>query len=100
MGYVYVGCACLVGLVFVVSAFSKLRDFSGFVASVPRLVPMPIGRARPVAVVVVAAETAVPILVAVPPLGALGFTVAAVLLFAFTVAIAGALRRGRRSSCR
>ncbi|MFI1581741.1 MauE/DoxX family redox-associated membrane protein [Embleya sp. NPDC020630] len=100
MGYVYVGCACLVGLVFVTSAVSKLRDFAGFVASVPRLVPMPIGRARPIAVLVVGAETAVPILVAFPPLGALGFTVAAVLLLAFTVAIAGALRRGRRSSCR
>ncbi|OPC78973.1 methylamine utilization protein MauE [Embleya scabrispora] len=100
MGYAYVGCACLVGLVFVASAVSKFRDFAGFVASVPHLVPMPIERARPIAILVVAAETAVPVLVAVPPLGALGFTVAAVLLLAFTVAVAGALRLGRRSSCR
>ncbi|MET7302452.1 MauE/DoxX family redox-associated membrane protein [Embleya sp. NPDC005575] len=100
MGCVYVGCACLVGLVFAVSAVSKFRDFGGFVGSVPHLVPMPTGWARPTAVLVVAAETSVPVLVAVPPPGALGFGVAAALLIAFTVAIATALRRDRRSSCR
>lgn len=100
MSYVYVGCACLIGLVFAASAVSKFRDLDGFVDSVPRLVPMLAGSARPVALAVVAAETAVPVLVAIPPLRGLGFGLAGVLLAAFTVAIAAALRRGRRSSCR
>ncbi|MGC4956734.1 hypothetical protein ACLQ2P_26280 [Actinomadura citrea] len=34
-----IGCACLIGLVFAVSAVSKLRDFDGFAKSVPALVP-------------------------------------------------------------
>ncbi|MGC0419853.1 MauE/DoxX family redox-associated membrane protein [Embleya sp. AB8] len=100
MGYLYVGCACLVGLVFAASAVSKFRDFGGFVDSVPRLVPMPVERARPVAILVVAVEASVPVLIAVPPLRVLGFAVAAALLLGFTVAIGIALRRGRRSSCR
>lgn len=100
MEYIYVGCACLVGLVFAASAISKFRDFAGFVASVPRLVPMPARRAEPIAVVVVAAESSVPVLVAIPPLRGAGFAIAGVLLIAFTAAIGTALRRGRRSSCR
>ncbi|GGT84312.1 hypothetical protein [Actinomadura citrea] len=39
MELVRIGCACLIGLVFAVSAVSKLRGFDGFARSVPALVP-------------------------------------------------------------
>ncbi|GAA1556420.1 methylamine utilization protein MauE [Actinomadura kijaniata] len=93
--------ACLIGLVFAVSAFTKLRDRAGFTRSVPDLVPaLPARLLGPLAHTVIALEAAVPVLLAVPATRILGFGVALVLLAAFTVAIAGALRRGRRAPCR
>ncbi|WP_020554394.1 MauE/DoxX family redox-associated membrane protein [Embleya scabrispora] len=100
MGYIYVGCACLIGLVFAASAVTKLRDFDGFVDSIPGLVPMRAGSTRPIGYAVVAGEISVPVLVPVPPTRGPGFAIAGVLLAAFTAAIGAALRRGRRSSCR
>ncbi|MEU4828673.1 hypothetical protein AB0H37_43100 [Actinomadura sp. NPDC023710] len=46
MELVRIGCACLIGLVFAVSAVSKLRDFDGFARSVPALVPACAGAQR------------------------------------------------------
>ncbi|MFI6586828.1 MauE/DoxX family redox-associated membrane protein [Embleya sp. NPDC050493] len=100
MGYIYVGCAGLIGLVFAASAVTKLRDFTGFVDSIPGLVPMRARSTRPIGCAVVAAETSVPVLVLLPPTRGPGFVVAGVLLAAFTAAVGAALRRGRRSPCR
>ncbi|MYW05913.1 MauE/DoxX family redox-associated membrane protein [Streptomyces sp. SID3343] len=100
MDYVQLGCACLIGLVFAVSAGTKLRDLRGFVDSVPELVPMRSALVRPVAAAVLGLEVLVPVTVAVPALRVYGFAVALALLVAFTWAISTALRRGRRAPCR
>ncbi|WP_248965285.1 MauE/DoxX family redox-associated membrane protein [Sphaerisporangium perillae] len=100
MEYVRAACATLIVLVFAASAVSKLRDFDGFARSLPALAPVGAGLVRPLALVIVAAETATPILLAVPPATSYGFALACALLAAFTAAIAVALRRGRRAPCR
>lgn len=101
MEYLSVGCASLLALVFAVSAISKIRDFGGFVASVPGLVPrLAGGMARPVGLLVVALEAIMPVLLAVPAAAPYGFGLAFLMLAAFTVAIAAAVRRGRRAPCR
>jgi Methylamine utilisation protein MauE len=94
------GCACLIGLVFAASAIGKLRDFGGFVASVPALLPTRPDHARPVAIATTVLESLVPLLLIVPPTAAYGFGLATVLLAAFTVAVATAIRRGHRAPCR
>ncbi|MEU9839996.1 MauE/DoxX family redox-associated membrane protein [Actinomadura sp. NPDC048032] len=100
MELVRIGCACLVGLVFAVSAVSKLRDLDGFARSVPALVPAWPGRARPLAIATTALEALVPPLLVAQVTAPFGFGLAAVLLAAFTAAVAAALRRGRRTPCR
>ncbi|MEU0569601.1 MauE/DoxX family redox-associated membrane protein [Nonomuraea sp. NPDC005983] len=100
MDYVRIGCACLAGLVFAVTAVSKLRDFDGFAQSLPALVPVPRRARRPLAALVVALEALVPILVAVPAATPYGLALAGGLLVAFTAAIAVALGRGQHAPCR
>ncbi|NDU77002.1 methylamine utilization protein MauE [Actinomadura sp. DSM 109109] len=100
MELVRIGAACLIGLVFAVSAVSKLRDFDGFARSVPALVPAWRGRSRLLAIITTALEALVPPLLVAPVTAPIGFAVAAVLLAAFTAAIAASLRRGRRTACR
>ncbi|MEU6714988.1 MauE/DoxX family redox-associated membrane protein [Nonomuraea sp. NPDC046802] len=100
MEYVRIGCVCLVGLVFAVTAVSKLRDFQGFARSLPALVPVSGKAPRPLAAVVVVLEASVPILAAVPATTSYGLALACGLLVAFTAAIAFALRRGQRAPCR
>lgn len=106
MAYVEVFSRCLIGVVFLVSAWSKrpvggrFRQFSDSLAAM-RLLP---ARAVvPVAGVVVAAETAVVLLLLpqpVRPLAAVGFALAVLLLAGFAVAIGMVLRRGVQASCR
>ena len=98
--YLRAACATLIGLVFVASAVTKLRDFGGFARSLPALAPVAPGLVRPLASAVVAAEAVVPVLLAVPPWASYGFALAFGLLTAFTAAIVLALRRGRRARCR
>jgi hypothetical protein len=100
MELVRIGCACLIGLVFAVSATSKLRDFDGFARSVPSLVPAWPGRARLLATTTTALEALVPPLLIAPPTASYGFGLAAALLAAFTTGIAASIRRGRRATCR
>ncbi|MCC5577543.1 methylamine utilization protein MauE [Microtetraspora sp. AC03309] len=100
MEYVRAACATLIAVVFAASAVSKLRDFRGFARSLPTLAPVSARLVRPLALVVVAAETATPILLAVPRAASYGFALACALLTAFTAAIAGVLRRGRQATCR
>ncbi|WP_207400211.1 MauE/DoxX family redox-associated membrane protein, partial [Actinomadura fibrosa] len=96
MDYLHVGCACLVGLVLLVSAAAKARDMDGFAASVPRLLPFHAGAAavRRLAVAVVALEAAVPVCLAVPWTRPLGFGAACALLAAFTTAIGRVVAAG------
>ncbi|MEU8004505.1 MauE/DoxX family redox-associated membrane protein [Catellatospora sp. NPDC049111] len=101
MRYVLLGCVVCLGVVFAVSAISKLRSrasYAAFVASTRELLPRPWPPAAPVALTVVVAEVAiVPLLFSVPTAG---LAVAAVLLLAFSAAIVLAVRRGVRTSCR
>ncbi|GAB3151882.1 MauE/DoxX family redox-associated membrane protein [Microbispora hainanensis] len=100
MAYLFAFCRLLTGIVFLMSAVSKLRGraaYEEFTAATRVLVRLP---ARPVAALVVTAEAAVAPLLAWPPTVLAGFCLALGLLVAFTVAIAVALRRGRRVPCR
>jgi hypothetical protein len=105
-----VGCDGVIVLVFAMSAMGKMRSraaFDGFVrttltllgAAVPGWM---IGRAgiRRVAGAVVATESAIPVLIVIPVLTRLGHGLAMVLLPVFGFAIAAALWRGVRTSCR
>ena len=100
MEYLGVGCASLIGWVFLASAISKLRHFGEFTRSLPALAPARPGHVRPLAMTVVAAEAAVPALLLFPAAALYGFALAGALLAAFTAAIAAALKRGRRAPCR
>lgn len=100
MEEVRLGCACLIGLVFAVSAIAKLRDFDGFVGSVPALAPVPPRLVRPLATTTTALEVLVPVLLVSPFTAPYGFGLAAMLLAAFATAIAVAVRRGRHATCR
>jgi uncharacterized membrane protein YphA (DoxX/SURF4 family) len=106
MSYLFVFVRCLLALVFLASAASKLRGRHAFRAFADSLRTMNLLPARvvvPVAGAVAAAEAAVPLLL-VPLPGAavatVGFTVAAALLAAFTVVVAVVLHRGVPVSCR
>lgn len=100
MEYMGVGCASLIGWVFLASAISKLRHFGEFTRSLPALAPVRPVQARPLAMTVVATETAVPVLLLFPVTVFYGFALAGALLAAFTAAIGTALKRGRRAPCR
>jgi len=100
MGYLHVGCAALIGLVFLAAAVSKLADLDGFAGSLPSLVPVRPGLAHGLAAVVAGLETLVPLLLTVPVTRPYGFGLAGLLLAAFTAVLARALRQGRRASCR
>ncbi|GIG09409.1 MauE/DoxX family redox-associated membrane protein [Catellatospora coxensis] len=101
MRYVLLGCVVCLGVVFAVSAISKLRSrasYAAFVASTRELLPRAWPPAAHVALIVVVAEVViVPLLFSAPTAG---LTVAAVLLLAFSGAIVLAVRRGVRTSCR
>jgi hypothetical protein len=79
---------CLIGIVFVVSAFTKLRSgpafrvFSAWVATLPML---PAGKRTAIAIVIAAAEAVTVPLVALPWTFVAGLAVAAAVLAAFTV---------------
>jgi hypothetical protein len=106
VSYVEVFCRCLIGVVFLVSAVSKLRggrQFREFASSLRGMRLLPGRLVAPVAAVVAAAELAVPVLLAplpVPSLVVAGFALAALLLAGFAVAIVVVLRRGVQASCR
>jgi hypothetical protein len=96
--YVSIACRCALGLVFLVSAVSKLRGFAAFADSVRDIGAVPPGMIRAVALAVTLAECAtVPLLAAAPIAGSL---VAAGLLVGFSATIALVLRRGATVVCR
>ena len=105
MSSVALACRALLVVVFVVSAVSKLRGrdaFPAFVRSVRRMKVVPPKLVRPVAVVVVTAEVAAAVLLAVPlrPTGMAGFVITAGLLLSFTAGIGYAIRHGSNEPCR
>ncbi|WP_324608017.1 MauE/DoxX family redox-associated membrane protein [Streptomyces sp. NRRL S-455] len=99
------GMHALVGMVFLTSALSKVLGkgaFGAFTASLGEMRLLPPALTRPAALCVLIAETAVCGLLAVPSALAtrIGFTVAALLLTAFTVGVSLVVRRGVGASCR
>lgn len=102
MGYLHVGCASMVGLVFLIGVASKLRDPRGFAASVPGLVPGLPGRwAAPLAVLVVALEAAAAAASLLPATRSYGLLLAGALLAAFGAAIGRVVAGGgSRVPCR
>src|SRR5581483_2575902 len=101
MVYAALICRTVVGLVFAVSAFSKLRngaayrEFASWLASVP--VPLAGRRVLPVALA--AAESAIVVLVAAPATAVAGLVLAVLTLAALTAGTAVAVRRGARVTC-
>lgn len=105
MIYLAIGMRCLIGAVFLISFAGKAARrgaFAAFVVSVRELLPLSRTVTRAAAVLVVLAEAAIAVLLALPPPTAhgAGFALAATLLVAFTAAIAWSLRRGIRTPCR
>ncbi len=103
MEYVLICCRLFVGAVFAVSALSKVRGrgaYAAFLDAAGALAPWVPPPARTVTgPVVVAGELAVAVLLVPPATVVAGFAVAAVLLAAFTAAIASALLSRRRVPC-
>ncbi|WP_051579862.1 MauE/DoxX family redox-associated membrane protein [Pseudonocardia acaciae] len=104
MGYVVIGCRCLVGLGFALAAASKLRNraaFDQFVGAVRAVFPRLSGRHGVVAAALVAAtEAAVPVLLVAPGTAPAGVALACLALLGFTAAVVTALRRGSTVPCR
>jgi hypothetical protein len=101
MAYAALICRTVVGLVFAVSAFSKIRsvtayrEFASWLASVP--VPLASNRALPP--VLAGAESASVVLVAVPATAAAGLVLAAFTLAVLAAGTVVAVRRGAQVTC-
>lgn len=101
MVYAALICRTVIGLVFAVSAFSKLRngtayrEFASWLASVP----VPLARNRFLPPVLAGAEAAIVVLVAVPATAVAGLVLAVLTLAALTAGTAVAVRRGARVTC-
>jgi hypothetical protein len=100
----YLAFACRVALitVFGVSAATKLRGPGAFLDSLRDMRVLPGATVRPIGITVVAAELAVPILLALPwqATEPVGYCLAIALLAAFAVVIVRSVRRGDRTPCR
>lgn len=101
MAYAALVSRALIGLVFAVSAFSKIHNIAAyreFERSLRRLpVPLAGNGALPAALAV--AETAIVVLVTVPATGVAGLVLAALTLAVLTAGTAVAVKRGARVSC-
>ncbi|UBU10271.1 MauE/DoxX family redox-associated membrane protein [Nonomuraea gerenzanensis] len=90
-------CQVLLGAVFAIAAFGKLRSRADLRSFAAGLVPVPERLRLPVAAVVAAGEAATAALMVIPRVGlALG----GLMLAAFTLVIARTVRRGVRMTCR
>ncbi|MFI7639620.1 MauE/DoxX family redox-associated membrane protein [Nonomuraea sp. NPDC049400] len=97
MGLLLVACQVLLGTVFAVSAFTKLRSRSAMRSFASSLAMIPTRLRVPVGSVVAAGEAAAAALMVIPRVG---LPLAGVLLCGFCAAIAITVRRGLRVSCR
>lgn len=105
MTYLAIGCRVLIGVVLAVAVVGKLRGaaaFADFVGSIRQMGVLPAALAGPGAIVVVAAELTIVVVLSVPAreAGVVGFGLAAGLLTALTAGIAMSLARGNREPCR
>ncbi|MCM6771893.1 hypothetical protein NDR87_03630 [Nocardia sp. CDC159] len=105
MQYLAIGVNCLIGTIFLVSAFGKLArrgSLAAFTESVRGMRAVPSNMTRKLAVSIVAVEVAVCVLLANPlrEARAIGLVSAAVMLAVFAVAVASAVHRGVREPCR
>jgi hypothetical protein len=87
----------LIGAVFAISAFTKLRSRTALRSFASSLVMLPPRVRLPVGGALAAGEGAAVVLMAIPRVG---LTLSGVLLCAFSAAIAFSVRRGLRVSCR
>jgi Methylamine utilisation protein MauE len=101
MAYVALACRALVGLVFAVSAFSKVRNVTAYreFASWLTSLPVPLAGNGALPPVLAAAEAAIVVLVAVPAAAVAGLVLAALTLAVLTSGAAVAVRRGARVTC-
>ncbi|BAU87942.1 hypothetical protein SLA_7076 [Streptomyces laurentii] len=94
------GCQVFIGVVFLISFIGKVRTrerYADFVKAAGELAAgLPAKASAPM---VVAAEAAIVILVAIPATAVAGFVLASALLLAFTASILVAVRRRRRVLC-
>jgi hypothetical protein len=101
MAYAALTCRALIGLVFAVSAVSKIRnattyrEFASWLASLP----VPLVRNRALPPILAGAEAAIVVLVAVPATAVAGLVLAVLALAALTAGTAVAVSRGARVSC-
>lgn len=100
MGFTALACRWLTGLVFLVAAASKARDFAGFRRSLTALAPPLAKWSGTAGGAVAAAELLVAALVAVPATAVWGLGAATALDLAFVAAIVTALHRGVHEPCR
>jgi hypothetical protein len=103
MAYLALACRCLTGLVFAVSAFSKLRSRSAFREFTAWLagLPVPLARSRPakVAAAMATAEVAIVVLAALPWTARAALVLAAIVLATFTAGTWLAIARGAGAPC-
>lgn len=99
MAYLLLTIQFIVGGVFAVSAFGKMRAQTAFVRSLAEF-DVPEQVRGLVGAVVTIAEVAVVVLVAVPVTSVVGLVLGAVLLLGLAVVIGVTVRRGRRPRCR
>jgi len=101
MMYLALTCRCLIGVVFAVSAFSKVRSaaaFRDFSAWLGRL-PLPAVRGRGAAAVMAGTEVVIVVALLLPWTAQAGLALAAVTLAAFAGGTAVAVRRGVQAPC-
>ncbi|TDC01258.1 methylamine utilization protein MauE [Nonomuraea longispora] len=97
MGLLLVACQVLLGVVFAVSAFTKLRSGAAVRSFAASLVMLPEGLRLPAACAVAAGEAVAAALMVVPRAG---LALSAILLAGFTLAIVVSIRKGVRAPCR
>jgi Methylamine utilisation protein MauE len=102
VSYLVLACRCLLGVVFAVSAVSKLRPagFAEFIRTVRAVVPGWSRWAGPIAATVAASEALVVVGLFLAARTPYGFGLAGLLLAAFVPAIGYTLRRGAAVRCR
>ena len=98
--YLLAFCRIAIGLLFVVSAIGKLRDFAAFRSSVAGFELLPRAWSGRAAVGLLGTELGVVLLLAAGgPLLPVGLSLAALVLLGFSAALVAVLRRGLKVAC-
>jgi thiol-disulfide isomerase/thioredoxin len=101
MAYAALACRCLVGVVFAVSAISKLRSATAFRAFSSWLsgLPLPAAHSRAAAATLAVAEVVIVVSLLLPWTARAGLALAAVTLAVFAAGLAAVVRSGVPASC-